>query len=581
MTSGTGPFAGMTVLEARKSVVAELTKRGLIEKEEETPQNLSVCYRCGEAVEPLPKVQWFIGVNKPFKFRASERAPIEGLVDGQETTLKQLMQHVVRTKQIKIIPERFENVYFNWVDNLRDWNISRQIWFGHQIPVWYHPSPGPSPEGEGGQIFVGIEAPEGEGWTQDEDTLDTWFSSGLWTFSTLGWPEKTKDFELYHPNSVMETGYDIIFFWVARMILMTTYVLGEVPFRDVYLHGLVRDEHGKKMSKSLGNAIDPLEAVEKFGADATRLSLVIGTSPGNDTKMSEEKIAGFRNFANKLWNISRFVLTSVENVEAVENIEAKTLADRWILGRLAEVVESVTAHIEKYEFSQAGETLRDFTWNELADWYLEISKIQKRDQALSANTDQILLYVLEQVLVLWHPFMPFVTEEIWKNFDSGDLLIIHGWPKIKATSPVTLGFDRLKEIIEKIRNWRAENKVEPKEKINLTLVVGEYFEVFKDEINLEIIKTMARVENLNLEENPDSGFGYQFRVDRQIDTEKERTRLTTELEELEKYISSLETKLTNQELISKAPAHVVDGMKQKQDEAKKKAEALKQQIENL
>lgn len=588
MTAAAGDFAGLPVLEARKKIIACLRERGLIEKEEDTSQNLSVCYRCETPVEPLPKLQWFIGVNKPFKFHASKRAPIEGIADGQEVALKQLMQHVVRSGQIKIIPEHFISTYFHWIDNLRDWNISRQIWFGHSVPVWYRPSPlDPLPQGgRGEELFVGPESP-GEGWTRDEDTLDTWFSSGLWTFSTLGWPDGSEDLRLYHPTSVIETGYDILFFWVARMILMTTYALGEVPFKTVYLHGLIRDEMGKKMSKSAGNAIDPLEMVEKYGADATRLALVIGTGPGNDMKMSEEKIAGFRNFANKLWNIARFVLASVGGwglgVGDGDSIpEGKTLADRWILGCLSAVTEKVTNHLEKYEFSQAGELLRDFTWSKLADWYLEIAKIQQKDPALRENTDQILLYVLEHVLVLWHPFMPFVTEEIWSQAGREGLLMVEEWPAvIKVSDQDNVRFERLKEIIEKLRNWRAENKVEPKEKINVTLVVGEYFEIFKDKTNVEIVKTLARVENLAVEENTEKLFDYQFKIDRQIDIGKERARLESELEEIKKHLATLEDKLANQEFISKAPAKVVEGMKQKKEDAAKKAEALKQQIENL
>lgn len=580
MMENCGKYAGLTTLEAREAIVADMEKMGLMDHiDENYDHSLALCYRCETVVEPLPKLQWFIGVNRPFKFKVSNRVPIEGIADGEEVTLKKLMQHVVRSNQIKIIPDQFNATYFRWIDNLRDWNISRQIWFGHQVPVWYRKDKGV--EGDEG-IFIGPESP-GEGWVRDDDTLDTWFSSGLWTFSTLGWPDKTKDFEMYHPNTIMETGYDILFFWVARMILMTTYTLGEVPFKTVYLHGLIRDENGKKMSKSLGNAIDPLESIEKYGADATRLSLMIGTSPGNDMKMSEEKIAGFRNFTNKLWNISRFVLTTVVEGKRIEGKESegKTLADRWILSRLSEITERVTNHLEKYEFSQAGEVLRDFTWSEFADWYLEIAKIQRKDSSLQESTDQVLIYVLQTVIKLWHPFMPFVTEEIWKNFNSDKMLIVEDWPKVTGSVSDNREFERLKEIVEKIRNWRAENKVEPKEKINTTLIVGEYFEIFRQPINLEIIKILARVENLTVEESAEGNFTYQFKVDRQIDTGKEKERLAKELAEAEKYVVDLDNKLANEEFTSKAPAKVVEGMKQKRDEAAKKAEAIKQQMENL
>ena len=408
MTDDAGDLvAGKTTLEAREIIIAWLQENTLLEKEEEISQNLSVAERTSGTIEPLPKEQWFIDVNKTFSFKNSERVPIEGIESDEEVTLKSLMQHVVESGQIEILPDRFKKTYFHWIDNLRDWNISRQIWFGHRVPVWYKDD----------EVRIG-EAPSEEGWKQDDDTLDTWFSSGLWTFSTLGWPsDQAKDFQNFHPTSVLETGYDILFFWVARMILMSTYLVGEVPFKTVYLHGLVRDEKGRKMSKSLGNAMNPLDMIEEYGADATRLSLLIGATPGNDMKLSEEKVAGFRNFTNKLWNISRFVFASVQQVQIIENVDADTLADRWILGRLSEVTKEVTDHCEKYEYSLAGEKLRDFTWNEFADWYIEIAKIQNQNQ--NGSSDSVLLYVLQSILKLWHPFMPFVTEEIYKQFNAG------------------------------------------------------------------------------------------------------------------------------------------------------------------
>jgi len=302
MTPAAGKaYAGLTAKEAREKFVEYLKKNGLLEKEEDIIQNVGTSDRFQDVVEPLPKTQWFVDVNKKFVLKHSK---IEGVRSGSKVSLKELMQKAVKGGDITILPGRFVKTYFNWIDNLRDWCISRQIWFGHQIPVWY----------KAGEMYCGVEAPKGEGWKQDPDTLDTWFSSGLWTFSTLGWPEKTDDLKTYHPTSVLETGYDILFFWVARMILMTTYTLGEVPFGTVYLHGLVRDEEGRKMSKTLGNIIDPLDMVKDYGTDATRLSLLIGSAPGNDLKLSVEKIAGFRNFANKLWNISRFMMLTIEKL---------------------------------------------------------------------------------------------------------------------------------------------------------------------------------------------------------------------------------------------------------------------------
>ena len=374
MTDAAGSLlAHKTTVEARDAVVAWLNEQGLITSEEKTIQNLATAERSGGVIEPLPMLQWFIDVNKEF-----ER-------NGKKETLKTLMQDAVNSGKVTIMPDRFNKTYFQWVDNLRDWNISRQLWFGHRVPAWYRKGTEETKWTDGTQameVFVGSEAPEGEGWEQDPDTLDTWFSAGMWTFTTLGWPEQTSDLKTFHPTSVLETGYDILFFWVVRMILMTTYLLDEVPFKTVYLHGLVRDEKGRKMSKSLDNIINPLDMIAAYGADATRLSLVIGSTPGNDTKLSEEKIAGYRNFTNKLWNIARFVLVSLRGAEGDEAITREiaspallarkdmTLADKWILDRLGEVTQRVTQHLEHHEFSAAGELLRDFTWSDFADWYL-------------------------------------------------------------------------------------------------------------------------------------------------------------------------------------------------------------------
>jgi len=575
MTADAGEgFSGIIIKDAREKIVAWLREQGLLEKEEEVAQNLSVCYRCSTAVEPLPKLQWFINVNKPFRFRASAHAPIKGLNDGQEVTLKSVMQHVVRERKIAIMPDRFEKTYFSWIDNLRDWNISRQIWFGHRVPVWYR----------GDKIAVG-EAPTEDGWTQDEDTLDTWFSAGLWTFSTLGWPDKTKDFDLHHPTSVLETGYDIIFFWVARMILMTTYAVGEVPFKTVYLHGLVRDEQGRKMSKSLDNIIDPLDMIAKFGADATRLSLVIGSTPGNDSKLSEDKVAGYRNFTNKLWNIARFVLSSVETVEAVEHVEAKTLADRWILSRLADVTERMTTHLDAHEFSAAGELLRDFTWGDFADWYLEIAKIQKGE-----STDRILLFVLDRVLRMWHPFMPFVTEEIWKHTGNASMLLVSDWPNNVSgrDEKAESDFAVIRDVVGTIRNLRAEYRIEPAKKIDAILAGVSASGLAEQE---EVIKRLARIETLTITASatkPDGAvsavvgdLAIYLPLSGIMDVEKERTRLTKELDELKTYVTSVEGKLTNQEFVGKAPAKVVDGMKAKRDEAAAKISAIEAQLNAL
>jgi len=613
--------AGLSILQAREKVVGWLRGAGLMEKEEDVPQNLSVCYRCGNAIEPLPKLQWFIGVNRPFKFRASTHAPIEGISDGQEVTLKQLMQHVVRTNQIQIVPDRFTKTYFHWIDNLRDWNISRQIWFGHRVPVWYRknivilsgaknlsgdPSPlqdvGVQDDKKNEEVYVGVEAPKGDGWEQDPDTLDTWFSSGLWTLSTLGWPSSAKasegkpdnasDFQTYHPMSILETGYDILFFWVARMILMTTYAVGEVPFEKVYLHGLVRDEQGRKMSKSLGNVIDPLDMIGKYGADATRLALVIGSTPGNDMKMSEEKIAGYRNFTNKLWNISRFVFLTVGNIHRVSLKEIgmeRTLADRWILSRYSETVRCVTGHFERDEYSAAGEVLRDFTWNDFADWYVEIAKIER--QRPGAVTDAVLLSVLEGLLALWHPFMPFITEEIWKAFEDPQPFIIHPWPEALMISDGDIAqeqFGFIRDLIVAVRNLRAQHKMPPADFVSLLVASPEKESLVRDQSSL--VERLARVKEMTFirpEDAPEGaatavlGSTRLFVPVSAEATRREQIRLQKELEEAEGYLAGLDRQLSNEAFVARAPEAIVVSIRQKREEAVKKVEGLRQQLSNL
>ncbi len=563
-----GEFAGQHIKKARALIVEKLQKKGLLVKTDEGYiHNVATNSRGGGIIEPQIKEQWFIDVNREFPMRHSE---IAGIKSGQMVTLKQLMRHVVQEGLIKIIPEHFEKIYFHWIDNLRDWCISRQIWYGHQIPVWYRaslPSPG---VGEGSrersdnqEIYCDITPPKGEGWTQDTDTLDTWFSSGLWTFSTLGWPiEKTIDFDhklvdlvktgskiktyrltnkqvavgetvtthnsqsgqlfgylkiksvkqmtlgeidlktdghekytdqqeffntfrnyypaldvsanspvwiydfeyknqpdlnLYHPTDVMETGYDILFFWVARMILMTTYHTGQIPFKTVYLHGLVRDKDRQKMSKSKGNVIDPLGVIDTYGTDALRFALIFSTAAGNDIPLSEDKIKGMKHFANKLWNISRYILMNLPaNTKLqIPNLkpEPKTEADKEILSKLDAVIKSATKNLDDFHLHEAAQEIYQFAWHEFADVYIEASKKQLADTETKQNTEAILLHCLIAILKLLHPFMPFVTEELWgklhpvksgkagqpsaefngvkeeKLVKNDDLLIVQDWPK--------------------------------------------------------------------------------------------------------------------------------------------------------
>lgn len=411
--------------EAREVVVEWLREEGLLEKEEEVTQNVSTAERTGGIIEPLPKLQWFINVNKPIKDRGGK-------------SLKELMLEPVRNKEINIIPDRYEKVYYNWIENLRDWCISRQIWYGHRIPVWY-PKHGTNTQmgtndANKEQIYCGVNPPEDiENWEQDGDTLDTWFSSGLWTFSTLGWPDlNSSDYKTYHPTNMLETGYDILFFWIARMILMSTYILGEVPFKNVYLHGLVRDAQGRKMSKSLGNSLDPLDLTEKYGADAVRMSLIIGTGPGNDSKMSEDKIRAYKNYANKLWNISRFILSETENTKQDDNFSEWAEADLGLIKERDDLLKEITKEMEEYKFYLVGEKIYAYTWTRFADVILEDSKKIFAEGTVQEIISRklFLLRTLEIILKVLHPFMPFVTEEIWSLFPKNEknLLLVEKWP---------------------------------------------------------------------------------------------------------------------------------------------------------
>lgn len=574
MMENAGMVAGMSVKEAREQVVMWLRENNLLISEEEVSQNLTTAERSGGIVEPLPKMQWFIDVNKPFSFKQSSHAPISGLEDGQMISLKEIMQHVVRENCVEILPNRFEKTYFHWIDNLRDWNISRQIWFGHRIPVWY----------KGEEMYVGVEESKGEGWEQDPDTLDTWFSSGLWTFSTLGWPnEEAQDFQTYHPTQLLETGYDILFFWVARMILMTTYHVGQIPFETVYLHGLVRDEKGRKMSKSLDNIINPLDMIEEYGADATRLSLLVGGTPGNDMKLSVEKVASFRNFTNKLWNISRFVFMSVDEVVSVESVHPETIADAWILQRLNEVTEEVSRHFEKYELSLLGEKLRAFTWNDFADWYLEVSKIQREMRPESTN--RVLLYVLERLLKLWHPFMPFVTEEIYQSFKN-DSIMVSSWPTIQQGDASSLAtFEVFKEVVTAIRNLRSTYDIAPSKRLKVEVVGGEQLRELQNELaGLARLDSVEFVQASSMEQGASvmvQDLQVYVSLEGMVDFTKERARLEREYEDVKRYVSMLEGKLGNEQFVQNAPKDVVEAERSRLEEAQTKMNNIATEIDQL
>jgi len=561
-----GELAGMPIAEAREKVIRILQEKNLVVSVEENYRhNIATNSRGGGVIEPQIKKQWWINVNKEF-----ER-------DGKTVTLKSLMQDAVRSKDVTILPERFEKTYFHWIDNLRDWCISRQIWYGHRIPVWYRDE----------ETYCGIEAPDSDGWEQDPDTLDTWFSSGLWTFSTLGWPD-TEEWEkekIYHPTSVLETGYDIIFFWVARMILMSEYLLGEIPFKHVYLHGLVRDEQGRKMSKSLGNIIDPLDVISEYGADAMRLSLVIGSTPGNDSRLSKEKILSYRNFVNKLWNMGRYITTAISSESLLWNVtlsEKKSDADLWILNRLGEVKKEVTKNLESYNISLAAEMLRDFTWNEYADWYIEIHKVEKNDTVLVA--------VFNELLRMWHPFMPFVTEALYQSLYPNEKLplMVQSWTDaLIIVEEAPSSFQNIIDLITRIRNVRAIYHIDPKEKPWLTIVDKEK----RSEQSVPLIKRLARLEEITLTdslEQPDETARIMIGNTRAflhlggvIDIEKERVRISKEKEQLEKYKMGIERRLNDPHFTGKAPKEIIDQNTTSLEATEKKLQELEESLMDL
>ncbi|MCK5475672.1 MAG: PhzF family phenazine biosynthesis isomerase [Candidatus Pacebacteria bacterium] len=860
MNVGAGKdYAGLTALKARKKFVKYLQKNDLIEKVEEVDQSLSICYRCDTPIEPLPSKQWFVAVDK--------KITIEGNKYFQNKSLKDVSLEVVRNREIKIIPERFEKTYYNWMENLHDWCISRQLWFGHRIPVYYKLKVDKVHKVESQEIYIGGKLPENDykianvfgsnissgniagvvdkefkenempeiakeigasesvfvlksknsnydaefrffskigeetplcghallagatsfdksdlkiktlagdivvqkednkiffqtdksiriksnfseelpfeflgiekeefellgifsigvpklivrikdietlrkvnpdfenlkkwnkeknfsgyclfvedkknknlvfvrqfnpflginedeatavaagalaaffdndfivkqgtenfeneiyvrykddkiliggnvflknsEWTQDFDTLDTWFSSGIWTFSTLldqdhekyktfeEWVAGSPDLKKFHPTSVMETGYDILFFWIARMILMTTYTLDEVPFENVYLHGMVRDKQGKKMSKSLGNGIDPATMIEKYGTDALRLSMIIGSSPGNDIKMYEEKIEGYRNFVNKLWNVSRYIILSqkskVKSQKSEIDYDNLTLADKWILEELDNLIYIVNNSLENYQFSSAlevGDGIRDFMWNKFADWYLEVSKVQEKN-------DAVLIYVLETLLKLCHPFIPFVTERIWEEMDKNSLLMVEKWPEDKKRCleliQVNVDFDLLQGIISEIRRIKNENKISLKEKVDVVInsetrkdLTKADFDVI--EKNKNIIEKLAGVKSLEFEVGVkkiegwihfDHKVSVYVNIGDLIDTEKEIEKTKKEIENIEKYITQIRKKLGNDNFVASAPREIVEKEREKHQESTIKLEKLKGKLELL
>ena len=457
ITENGGPYAGLKAKEARLKIIEDLQKLNLLAKEEDYQQSIARCQRCNTIVEPLISKQWFVKI-KPLA----------------ETALAE-----VKKGKVKITPDRFAKVYYHWMENIKDWCISRQLWWGHQIPIWYCQ--------DCQEPTASVKQPtsckkcQGKKFIQEEDTLDTWFSSGLWTFSTLGWPNKTQDLKRFHPTNLMETGWDILFFWVARMMMLSLYLLKQKPFNRIYLHGLILDKNGQKMSKSKGTGLDPLVLTSKYGTDALRLALIIGNSAGQDFRLYEEKVAGYRNFANKLWNVSRYILGQEYRCCSFNRTN---LGDKWITARLHQVIKETTDHLENYNFSEAGNLLYEFVWHELADWYLEITKHQP-------NTE-LLYYLLINVLRLLHPFMPFITEEIWSQLPHDDLLIVTKWPEVEKSyldQEAIKTFEQLQQTVTELRNYKKEKKIQPKE---ITEIKKNLPAVLKGQ--KELIEHLARVK---------------------------------------------------------------------------------------
>lgn len=578
-TDVVGPdFAGKNARESREEIVQMLAEKGLVDRiDENYVHNVSVCYRCGTVVEPLISQQWFIDVNKKvIQYK------------GKKMSMKERALQVVRDGDIQIVPDRFDKIYFHWLENLRDWCISRQIWWGHQLPVWYCSC---------GEIVVQNEDPAScpkckkTTLQRDPDTLDTWFSSGLWTFSTLGWPEQTADLKRFHPTAVLETGYDILFFWVARMILMTTYALNAVPFKHVYLHGLVRDREGRKMSKSLNNGIDPLDMIAQYGADAVRLSLVLGSTPGNDIRLYEEKIASQRNFVNKIWNSARFVLFQLGDeavkVDPTEFIHENELsaADKWILSRTQHLIKVTTTDLEKFYFAAAGQRIYDFTWGEFCDWYIEVSKHQRNPFVLQ--------YVLQTILKLLHPFIPFVTEVLWKEIGMTSLLIAEPWPEVEKRlifKAEERDFDLILNVVSAVRKIRAEKNIPHNQKISLYVSLPQNLQSLFQQ-KTQVLERLLSLEDLQILVDgllPENAITVTIPpvtiavpLGGLVDPVVEIKKTTEEIARLEQSQKGIAGRLKNKAFLAKAPQSIVDGEKEKFEKQAMHLTELKKQLKTL
>ena len=565
-----GKYNGMDRYEARKAIVADLEEQGYLVKVEPYNHNVGCCYRCGTVVEPLTSPQWFV------KMKPLAEAAIEVVKDGR----------------IKFVPERFTKTYMNWMENVHDWCISRQLWWGHRIPAWYCD--------DCGKITVSRTDPcecehcHSKNIHQEEDVLDTWFSSALWPFSTMGWPDKTPELDYWYPTSVMVTGYDIIFFWVARMIFSGMEQMKKEPFHTVFIHGLVRDSQGRKMSKSLGNGIDPLEMAEKYGADALRFNLITGNSPGNDMRFYVEKCEAMRNFCNKIWNASRFVMMNltVEDNHLPEPLETE---DKWILSKLNRVVKEVCDNMDSFELGVAAGKIYDFIWDDYCDWYIELTKprLNGDDEAAKESAQRVLLYVLVEILKLLHPFMPFITEEIWQALPhEGDALMMQSYPEYseKLNFPEDeANFGMVMDAIKAVRARRSEMNVPPSRKSHL-IIVTDKAKAFTD--GEKFICKLAYASGVEVRaELPESADGMVSVITDNarmfmpmaelVDLEKERARMEKELANAKKQLDGQNAKLANENFVSRAPEKVVNAEREKKAKLEALIENLEESLKNL
>lgn len=565
-----GEYQGMDRLDARKKIVKALEEQGYLIKVEPIKHNVGTCYRCKTVVEPRVSKQWFV------KMEPLAKPAVKAVEDGE----------------VKFVPERFDKIYFNWMNNIKDWCISRQLWWGHRIPAWYCD--------DCNEITVSRETPHACckcGSThihQDEDTLDTWFSSALWPFSTLGWPDNTEELNYFYPTSTLVTGYDIIFFWVARMIFSGLAHMGKVPFDTVFIHGIVRDANGVKMSKSLGNGIDPLEVIDQYGADALRFMLATGNSPGNDMRYSPEKVEASRNFANKIWNAARFILMNLEGHEIKNELPNElTTEDKWIISSFNRVAKEITENLEKFELGIAAQKIYDFLWDVFCDWYIEIAKIRMNsdDAQTAQNAREVLVWVMTGTLKLLHPFMPFITEEIWQTLPhEGDALIVAQWPEYCQEHDfpeAELEMQRIMDVIRGVRNRRAEMNVPPSRKTNLYIATAEP-NTFEN--GIAILNKLAYATQITIGQAFDiegavtivtNDAKVYIPMDELVDKKAELARLNKELETAKKQFAQVNGKLNNQGFLSKAPAQVVEGVKKDFDTLTERIQLIESSISAL